>query len=186
MKYIVSILSLCILPFCSHAQQVTLGYDTVNVITVRQVESANKQILSSCRYFCIKNQYYYGQNFPFTSMMSVCKMPKDELFYQDYTPIINKEAVKKLLSAVNKAKSIDINYLLSHPEYHITPELTDLIACLKKESNQEFLVSEQRFIAAYLMLDCETARGVTSPVFCESNTILNRLPVILNVLKIIK
>lgn len=186
MKYLISILSLCILPFCLYGQQVTLGYDTVNVITVKQVESASKKIFSSCRLFCIKDQYYYGENFPFSSMMSVCKTPKDDLFNYDYTPLINKETVKKLLSALNKAKYTDINYLLSHPEYHITPALTNLITCLKKENNEEFLVSEQRFVAAYIMLDCETRRGVTSPVFCESNTILNRLPVILNVLKIIK
>jgi len=169
-----------------YGQQVTLGYDTVNIINVKQVESNKKLIISSCRIFCIKNKYYYGANFPFSSMLSNCKtLNENELFYQDFAPLINQAAMKKLFIALKNTASFDIDYFSSHP-LHLTPGLRNLILCLKEKTNQEFHVSEQRFVAAYMMLECETSRGIASPIFCENQVILNRLPVILNVIRIIE
>ncbi|GAA3945151.1 hypothetical protein GO495_31085 [Chitinophaga oryziterrae] len=188
MRSSIIILVLSILSCSSYGQDVTLHYDTVNIITVEPVDNANKEILSSTRYFYIKNQYYYGANFPFRYILSECNVLVDDfLFHTNYASLVNQKSVKNLVSVTDNAKRFDIDYILSHPDHYATPELLNLIRCLKKESHQSIVVSEQRFIAAFFILECKTRRGVDSPpIFCNENTTSDHLPVFLNVVKIIK
>ena len=92
------------------------------------------------------------------------------------------------MSVLSKSVMSPIDYYLApHPAHPGSPELLFLLAYLKKEPHQlEFFVKEQRIIAAYLVLDCETPIGFGSPLYCKDMVISNRLPVILNAMKILK
>lgn len=162
------------------AQDVVLRYDTMSIICLSQIDTNNHQILSTVKYFDIKGQYYYAANFPFYSLRSSSINATDkQLFYLDYQPIINRKTTNALVKAVRQAKFYNINKLIDSSVF-------PFVSCLKKEEVGSFALSTTKFVAAYFIIDSETTRGVSSPVFCSSLTILNKLPVILNVVKIIR
>jgi len=167
-------------------QDVVLRYDTMSIICLSQIDTNSHQVLSTVKYFDIKGEYYYGENFPFYSLRSSINAKDKQLFYLDYQPIINGKTTNALLKAVRRAKSININNSTFFETNGIDSSVFPFVSCLKKEEVGSFALSTTKFVAAYFIIDSETTRGVSSPVFCSSLTILNKLPVILNVVKIIR
>ena len=162
-------------------QDVVLRYDTMSIICLYQIDTNSHQITAVVKYFEIKGQYYYGENFPFYSLLSSGINATDkQLYYLDYQPIINRKTTTALVKAVRRAEIYNI-----YKSNEIDSAVFPFVTCLKKEEAGNFLLSTTKFVAAYFIIDSETGRGVSSPVFCSSLTILNKLPVILNVVKII-
>jgi hypothetical protein len=66
MKMILILLATSLFYINVKGQNVRLGYDTINMITVSEVDTASNQIIYSTKYLFLDNRYYYADNFPFS------------------------------------------------------------------------------------------------------------------------
>jgi len=169
--------------------QYNVQYDTVNIIRIKRVDTPSNKIYESSTVFFIGGVYYHGNNFPFASLKAKCpEKEKNKLFYLEYSPLINLNSIHILKTRLKKKNfqridtipnvSINNNTILSK-------ETTSFLNCVLLNNKKVYLVSEQKVIAAFLLLDCGVELGVHDSIFCRENVNTSATVVLLNVTDII-
>lgn len=180
----------CILLSCHLvAQNVELYLDTISIISIKKIDTMHNNSAESSNVFCFKKNFYQANISPFEVLKTTCPTKKnDNMFYVGYLPITNLKSIKKLNHVIEKNKYI--KYYTSSKKSisvnQLSQELIEIVSCLKEIENQVFLLSEQKAIAAFLIIDCSYNGGVHDAVFCKGKLNNAKTPILLNVLKIIK
>jgi len=170
--------------------QFFLQYDTINIITLKKVDTTNNKIYESEKIFCIKGIYYHGNNSPFLSLKTKCNEKKiDKLFNLNYAPIVNYKSINELNKRLKKnifQRITPFDELSKITSLSLSNETKFIIDCLLTENKNIYLISEQKVVAAFFILDCGIELGVHDVIFCPQKVITSQTPVLLNVTNFIK
>ena len=162
------LLALSLLSVVSKAQ---MSRDTMNLITIFQVDKSNRMIYAITRYFFINGKYYYGKNFPFDPSESDCILPE----------VIASRSIKHLVHRLKE----NVSFEATDTTHVFSAETKVLLQCIGSAEREILLVSEQKVVAFYSLKDCGTRRGVHDPVYCIEKIDMAKTPVILEVIKIL-
>lgn len=154
------LLALSLLSVVSKAQ---MSRDTMNLITIFQVDKSNRMIYAITRYFFINGKYYYGKDFPFDP------------------EVIASRSIKHLVHRLKE----NVSFEATDTTHVFSAETKVLLQCIGSAERDILLVSEQKVVAFYSLKDCGTRRGVHDPVYCIEKIDMAKTPVILEVIKIL-
>lgn len=176
--------------FCNNitAQKVELYYDTINIISIHRINTKSNAIIESSKIFWFNNTFYQFNNFPFEVLKTKCSVEKkDNMFYAGFLPIINRKSIDNLNRKIKKNKYFRSDDVITKSNFvnQLTNESIEILNCLKNEENCFFLISEQKVIAAFLIIDCGFQDGVHDAIFCKDKLNTLQTPILLNVTKII-
>ena len=167
-----------------------LRYDTINIISVKKVDTSNDKIYESAKVFFINGSYYHGNNFPFLSLKAKCNEKKnDKLFYLDYLPAINSKSINTLNKVLKKGifyRITPYDIPFNNEKLLLSNETKFLLDCIQTENKSTYLISEQKIIAAFLIVNCGVELGVHDVIFCTYKVVTSQTPVLLNVADFIK
>lgn len=184
------ILSVCIiLSEFLQAQVVELKLDTSTLVFLRQVDTSSNVIMESSKYFVINHKIYSADNFPFMSLKAKGGeiYRKYRLYIDDFTPVINRKSINKLLDAIYKKDVLTLDDLLRSTHVNKeNAELVEFLNCVNSNGQRKYLISVQSSIIAYFLIDCGMRRGTSQPVYCSEKVELNETPIILNVINLIR
>jgi hypothetical protein len=170
------------------SQNVELYLDTINIINIKRVDTISNLVSESSKIFYFNNTYYQANNFPFEVLKAKCStIKRDNMFYEGYAPITKLKSINKLNRKIQRNKYYKFNMIIynSKNEKHLSNESIEIINCLRDAKNGVFLLSEQKAIAAFLVIECTYFEGAHDAIFCKEKINISRTPILLNVIKII-
>jgi hypothetical protein len=173
--------AICFSFFTSYSQCLSPKSDTISLFELKRIDSITKTVSSTFLFWKIGDDLYYGKNFPFYCFdCEESAHVKDPIYLRDYKPMINEKSIelfqrrfaKKSYTAIIEEKKIK--------------DITSFYSCLVEGYGNGFLVKEQKAIGTYFLLECKTRRGITDGVFCEQVVDMDRIPVILNIERLLE
>lgn len=170
------------------AQNVELYFDTINIISIKRIDTNSNVISESSKIFFLNNTYYQANNSPFEVLKTKCSTKKkDKMFYAGYSPIINTKSINKLNRKIKKNRYYRCDDIINKSNFakRLANESIEIVNCLKGTADGVFLLSDQKAIAAFLIIDCSFEGGVHDAVFCKEKLSISKTPILLNVLEII-
>lgn len=170
------------------AQNVELYLDTINIISIKRIDTNCNTVNESSKIFFFSNTYYQANNSPFEVLKAKCSTKKkDNMFYAGYSPITSLKSINKLNRKIEKNKYFKSDDIINKSKLsnHLSIEAIEIINCLRDSKNGVFLVSEQKAIAAFLIIECSYIGGVHDAVFCKEKLNNSKTPILLNVIEII-
>lgn len=170
------------------AQNVELYFDTINIISIKRIDTTSNVVSESSKLFFFNNTYYQANNSPFEVLKTKCSTKKkDNMFYAGYSPITNIKSINKLNRKIEKNKYFNCDDIIKKPKFYnnLSNESIEIINCLRATNNGVFLLSDQKAIAAFLIIECSYVGGVHDAVFCKEKLNNSKTPILLNVVEVI-
>jgi hypothetical protein len=170
------------------SQNVELYLDTINIINIRRIDTISKKVSESSRIFYFNNTYYQANNYPFEVLKTKCSTKnKDKIFYEGYASITNAKSINRLDRKLKKNIYFRCDKMINKSNFtkQLANESMEIVNCLTNTQGGVFLLSDQKVIAAFIIIDCSFEGGVEDAVFCKDLLNIYKTPILLNVLVII-